>query len=51
MVRLINRKTGGDMWVAEDRVEEYLAVGHKLPAKPQPKPTVKKTPKKRSQKK
>lgn len=30
-VHLINA-LGNDMWVAEDRVEEYLAAGHKLPA-------------------
>lgn len=31
---MINRLSGGDMWVAEDRVAEYLAAGHKLPAAP-----------------
>lgn len=30
MRRLINKLTGGDMWVSEDRVDEYLAAGHKL---------------------
>lgn len=34
MVKLINKWTGAEMWVAENRVEEYLAAGHKLVAKP-----------------
>lgn len=29
MVKFINRLTGTTMWVAEDRVEEYKAAGHK----------------------
>lgn len=33
MVKFINKLTGGSMWVAEDRVEEYKAAGHKLAAK------------------
>ena len=32
MVRFINKYTGTDMWVADDRVEEYKAAGHKLAA-------------------
>lgn len=32
MRRLINKLTGGDMWVSEDRVDEYLAAGHRLAA-------------------
>ena len=32
MVRLVNKLTGGDMWVADNRVDEYLAAGHKLAA-------------------
>ena len=45
MIKLINRHTGGDMWVHESRLDEYLAAGHKLAAKPQPekKPTAKKS--------
>lgn len=31
MVKLINWLTGTDMYVAEDRVEEYLKAGHKMP--------------------
>lgn len=34
MIRMVNRLTGGDMWVHESRVEEYLAAGHKLAAPP-----------------
>lgn len=30
MVRFINKFTGTEMWVVEDRVEEYKAAGHKL---------------------
>lgn len=36
MRRLINRMTGGDMWVHESRVDEYLAAGHALAATPAP---------------
>ena len=53
MIKFINRFTGNEMWVAEDRVEEYKAAGHKLAAdKPKPiTPTVKpKTPAKRRSK-
>ena len=31
MVKLINWLTGADMYVAEDRVDEYLKAGHKMP--------------------
>lgn len=34
MIKFINKLTGGEMWVAEDRVEEYKAAGHKLAAVP-----------------
>lgn len=51
MVKFINRLTGTVMWVAEDRVEEYKAAGHKVAVaiaketpKPKPqKPATKKT--------
>lgn len=33
MVKMINTLFGNEMWVAEDRVEEYKAAGHKLAAK------------------
>lgn len=36
MRHLINGLTGGDMWVADSRVEKYLAAGHRLAAKPDP---------------
>lgn len=36
MIRLINR-SGGEMWVHESRLDEYLAAGHKLAAPPAPK--------------
>lgn len=31
---MVNALTGSRMWVAEDRVEEYVAAGHKLAAVP-----------------
>lgn len=34
MVKFINKDFGNEMWVADDRVEEYKAAGHKLAAKP-----------------
>ena len=34
MVRMINRVTGTEMFVADSRVEEHLAAGHKLAAEP-----------------
>ena len=45
MIKFINALTGNVMWVAEDRVEEYKAAGHKLAAEPPKaeKPAVKKT--------
>lgn len=40
MVKLIHARSGGPMWVTEDRLEEYLAAGHKLAALPEmPVPT------------
>ena len=41
MIRMINRLTGGDMWVREDRVEAYIAAGHALAAPPKPEKPVK----------
>lgn len=41
MVKFINARTGNEMWVADDRVEEYKAAGHKPavdPVKPANKP-------------
>ena len=47
MIKFINRVTGTEMWVADDRVEEYLAAGHELAVKPAEKPAKpKKTTKK-----
>ena len=34
MIKLINKITGTEMWVADDRVDKYLAAGHKLAVKP-----------------
>lgn len=47
MIKMIHAQFGNEMWVAEERVEEYRAAGHKLAAsdtKPAEKP--KKTEKK-----
>ena len=51
MVRMINAHTGTVMWVHEDRLEKYLARGHKLatpppPPEPAPKRTRRTTSKK-----
>lgn len=54
MVKMLNKHFGNEMLVAEDRVEEYLAAGHKLaasesdaePAKEAPKSKAKKAKKK-----
>jgi len=47
MIALINRVTGTLMWVADDRVDKYLAAGHKpvadhsmIPGKAKPKKEV-----------
>lgn len=50
MVKMINALFGSEMWVSDDRVDEYLAAGHKLavrkpvaePKKKQPKKAKKK---------
>ena len=36
MIRMVNHLTGGTMWVSDDRVEEYLKLGHRLEAPPTP---------------
>lgn len=51
MTRLINKISGAPMWVADNRVEEYLAAGHKpaaagTPEEPKEKPEKKTTKKK-----
>ena len=38
MIKLIHARSGGEMWVHESRLEEYLAAGHKLAAPPKPEP-------------
>lgn len=32
MTKMIDRYTGVEMWVADERVGEYIAAGHKLAA-------------------
>lgn len=46
MIHMINTLMGNEMYVHEDRVEEYLAAGHKLAADPSPEVEVKKREKK-----
>ena len=36
MVEFVNSATGTKMWVAEERVEEYKAAGHKPAVNPAP---------------
>lgn len=36
MIRLINRDTGGETWVHESRLEEYLKAGHRMAEPPKP---------------
>ena len=38
MIKLVNANSGGEMWVHESRLDEYLAQGHKLAAPPMPAP-------------
>lgn len=51
MIKFINALTGTDMWVADDRVEEYKAAGHKPAVIPAEKPAKKEPAKKTSKKK
>lgn len=44
MVRMINKLTGTEMWVAEERTKEYEAAGHKLAADESAKPVKELTP-------
>jgi hypothetical protein len=39
MVKFINKTTNTDMWVADERKDEYLEAGHKLASSPVAKPT------------
>lgn len=48
MVKFVNGLTGGDMWVHESRVDEYLRAGHKLALAPAAEEAPKPVQKKRS---
>ena len=39
MVKLINAFTGTEMWVADERLEEYIGAGHRLASSEVSKPT------------
>lgn len=47
MVKLINKVTGTEMWVAEERAPEYIAAGHKPVEVPAAPPAKKTTPPKK----
>lgn len=51
MVKFINKLTGGEMWIADDRIEEYKAAGHRPAAGSLPKKTAKPAEKKPKAKK
>lgn len=50
MVKMINTQFGNEMWVAEDRVDEYLAAGNVLAAGPVPIAAAVPKPKKKTKK-
>ena len=50
-VKMINKVYGNEMWVADDRVEEYKTAGHKLAVVPTEKPAEKPKAKKKTAKK
>jgi hypothetical protein len=59
MIKLIHRTSGTPMWVADDRIDEYLEAGHKLASEicekepeeePKEEPEKKEAPKKQSKK-
>jgi hypothetical protein len=45
MVKMINKAYGNEMWVADDRVEEYKTAGHKLAVVPSDENTTESKPK------
>lgn len=51
MVKFINKLTGGEMWVADEKVEEYKAAGHRPAAGPLPEKPAKPAAKKPKAKK
>lgn len=38
MIKLVNKLTGGDTWVHESRLDEYLEAGYKLASSPSKSP-------------
>ena len=50
MIKLTHAQTGGEMWVHESRLDEYLAAGHKLAAPPPPPPKAAKSAAKKTTK-
>lgn len=45
MVKMINKLFGTEMYVHEDRVDEYLEAGHKLASEPSKAPKTTEKPK------
>lgn len=50
MVKFYNRLTGSEMFVSEDRIEEYKAAGHKIAVEPEKSKTARKAPVKKVKK-
>ena len=50
MIKMIDRFTGVDMWVADEKALEYIAAGHKLAADPEPEEKPAETPKRKRRK-
>ena len=50
MVKMINKLFGTEMYVHEDRVDEYLEAGHKLASEPSKAPKTAEKPKRELQK-
>ena len=48
MVKFINANTGGVMYVAHERVDEYIKAGHKLAPLPSEAPKEEKKPRKKT---
>lgn len=51
MIKLIDRVTGVEIFVADSKVEDYLAAGHKLAADAQPQEEAKTPKRKKTEKK
>lgn len=50
MIKMIDRMTGVEMWVADEKVLDYIAAGNKLAAEPEPEEKPAETPKRKRRK-